>query len=382
MSTVHVFVSYSHRDDTWVKEGTHGLIPWLAQQLKKNEVEIWYDHALKHLPGAEYRKLIKSEIDRAHLAILLISQDFVSSDFIREFELPWIRQRVERGELSLIPILVGSTLDEDLGWLADRQMIPGKPAPLIEYTESTAKWQAVRLEILGAIRDRAREIAARRPIEPSTNAAEAPEAIPTEVDRAAEKALAEHPEQPHVGTIWEEEARVPATKLSQWLAHVGVVGGKKRLAAAIGLGLLGVLGIIILAVTVRTRPEPAAGPPVAATSAGTPVATTPAGTTPAGTATPAQRRLGQPPPEQRPSRLPARDRRRRSSLRRRTRRTTKRTTPLAMKLYKPLANQGNSKAQFWVGYMYLCGEGVAQDYQQSRLLAPQGGRSGLSGRHQ
>ena len=168
MSTVHVFVSYSHRDDTWVKEGPHGLIPWLAQQLKKNEVEIWYDHALKQLPGAEYRKLIKSEIDRAHLAILLISQDFVSSDFIQEFELPWIRQRVERGELSLIPILVGPTLDEDLGWLADRQMIPGKPAPLVEYTESTAKWQAVRLDILGAIRDRAREIAARRPTEPST----------------------------------------------------------------------------------------------------------------------------------------------------------------------------------------------------------------------
>ena len=154
MSTIHVFVSYSHRDDTWVKEGTHGLIPWLAQQLKRNNVEIWYDHALKHLPGAEYRKLIQSEIDRAHIAILLISQDFVSSDFIQEFELPWIRERVDRGDLSLIPILVGSTLDEDLGWLADRQMIPGKPAPLIEYTESTAKWQAVRLEILGAIRDR------------------------------------------------------------------------------------------------------------------------------------------------------------------------------------------------------------------------------------
>ncbi len=112
MPTVHVFVSYSHRDETWVKEGTYGLIPWLAQQLKRTGVEIWYDHALKQLPGAEYRKLIKSEIDRAHLAILLISQDFVSSDFIQKFELPWIRQRVEGGELSLIPILVGPTLDE------------------------------------------------------------------------------------------------------------------------------------------------------------------------------------------------------------------------------------------------------------------------------
>ena len=93
------------------------------------------------------------------MAILLISQDFVSSDFINEFELPWIRERVDRGELSLVPILVGPTLQEDLGWLADRQMLPGKPTPLVEYAGATAKWQAVRVDILKAIRDRAREIA-------------------------------------------------------------------------------------------------------------------------------------------------------------------------------------------------------------------------------
>ena len=112
MSTIHIFVSYSHRDsrwvkaasegpspgsrgvghDTWVQEGTHALIPWLAQQLKKNGVEIWYDHALKQIPGAEYKKLIKSEIDQADIAILLISQDFLTSDFIKEHELPRIRE--------------------------------------------------------------------------------------------------------------------------------------------------------------------------------------------------------------------------------------------------------------------------------------------------
>ena len=154
-----------------MQEGTHALIPWLAQQLKKNGVEIWYDHALKQMPGAEYKKLIKSEIDQADMAILLISQDFVTSDFIKEYELPRIRERVDRGELSLIPILVGPALDEDLDWLADRQMLPGKPAPLIDYTDNNAKWQAVRLDILKAIRDRAREIADRRPLEPATRPA-------------------------------------------------------------------------------------------------------------------------------------------------------------------------------------------------------------------
>ena len=82
MSTIHVFVSYSHRDDTWVKEGTHGLIPWLAQQLKRNGVEIWYEHALKQLPGGQYKKLIKSEIDRANLAIRVRSPTLISAQYI------------------------------------------------------------------------------------------------------------------------------------------------------------------------------------------------------------------------------------------------------------------------------------------------------------
>ena len=55
---------------------------------------------------------------------------------------------------------------------------------------------------------------------------------------------------------------------------------------------------------------------------------------------------------------------------------------LALKLFEPLANQGNSEAQYWLGsIMYLHGRGSCPRLQQSLLLAPQGGRSGLSGRH-
>ena len=259
MSTIHIFVSYSHRDsrwvkaaseglsqgsrgvgrDTWVQEGTHALIPWLAQQLKKNGVEIWYDHALKQMPGAEYKKLIKSQIDRADIAILLISQDFLTSDFIKEHELPRIRERVDRGDLSLVPILVGPAFDEDLDWLADRQMLPGKPAPLIDYTDSNAKWQAVRLDILKAIRDRAREIADRR-LEPATRPAPVASSPPaaghaqapppanqsvaaaTTADRAAEKA------QPDAGQFASQWAH--ADDLAEGARAVG--GGEEPASVA------------------------------------------------------------------------------------------------------------------------------------------------------
>ncbi len=280
MSTIHIFVSYSHRDsrwvkassgggssgsrgvghDTWVQEGTHALIPWLAQQLKKNGVEIWYDHALKQMPGAEYKKLIQSQIDRADIAILLISQDFLTSDFIKEYELPRIRERVDRGDCSLVPIMVGPALDEDLDWLADRQMLPGKPVPLIDYTDNNARWQAVRLDILKAIRSRAADIASRRPPEPSPPAAPAAAegALPREGQAASHRTYREDPvearKSPRVGEFAEEESESAATKAPHWLSHAGGSSRKKKtIAAAIALGLLAVVATIAYAVTLKIK---------------------------------------------------------------------------------------------------------------------------------
>jgi hypothetical protein len=112
---------------------------------------------LKKLPGEEYKTRIKSEIDSAHIAILLLSQDFANSDFISEYELPWIKERVDARELIVVPILVAPTLfssEPHLKWVCERQMLPGKPTPLIDYTSNKAAFLKVRVEILDAIRNR------------------------------------------------------------------------------------------------------------------------------------------------------------------------------------------------------------------------------------
>ncbi len=286
MPTIHVFVSYSHRDESWVQEGTFGLIPWLAQQVKKNEIEIWQDRVLRQLPGAEYRKLIKSEIDRAHMAILLISQDFVTSDFIQKFELPWIRERVERGEMSLIPILVGTTDDDDLGWLADRQMMPGKPTPLIEYIDSMPKWQAVRVEILKAIRKTAREIADRFPAAASTQLAPLnqdaiPESLPNGIttlpDRSSSSTTAQRLHAPAAKDIAETSDTAAAAdeaptatptakpthagsrtgRMGKWLSRAGrMVRTRITLFTGIGVGLVGIAAVIIGLIVSKNQLSP------------------------------------------------------------------------------------------------------------------------------
>jgi WD40 repeat protein len=163
MERLNIFVSYSHKDNRWVTEADdYTLIPWLATNLRRhNDIDVWCDHALKQMPGEEYKKRIKAEIDAANMVIVLISQDFANSDFIRENELPWIKQRVDSGDLILIPILVGRTdfdAEEHLKWIDDRQMLPGRVTPLIKYIGNMADFQDVRLEILQAIRNRVKTL--------------------------------------------------------------------------------------------------------------------------------------------------------------------------------------------------------------------------------
>ena len=153
MALTRVFVSYSHEDSRWLdKEYEYCLIPWLERVLRQ-DVEFWYDRAGIG-PGEVFRHRIVEEIDRADVAIVLVSQAFLASEFIQEVELPRIAARAERGELAVIPILVEPCTWEEIDFLGSRQMIPGRPTPLIDYTENRRQWSHARHEIYQAVMNR------------------------------------------------------------------------------------------------------------------------------------------------------------------------------------------------------------------------------------
>lgn len=155
-----VFVSYSHHDRRWVaRDSSHNLIPFLADSLRRDGVEFWYDHAL--IAGDKFQQEIESQIDRSDLVILLVSQHFFNSDFIREVELPRIEARADAGKLIVIPVLVGPCDWQALGLVGDRHMLPGGPKPLINFVNDEADWQGTRHEILQALRKRIDQAEAR-----------------------------------------------------------------------------------------------------------------------------------------------------------------------------------------------------------------------------
>jgi len=171
-----VFVSYSHIDRKWCDPGyPYALIPWLATALRRDGVLLWYDRSdtTGIQPGAEFEREILDAIDAAEVALLLISEAFFASDFIRTVELPRILERAARGALVVIPILLEPCDWHSFDYVATRQMLPGEPTPLIDFTDSDRRWAHARDQVLSGIRRRLHQQSPEHGARPSSPAAPA-----------------------------------------------------------------------------------------------------------------------------------------------------------------------------------------------------------------
>ncbi|MGY1636893.1 NB-ARC domain-containing protein [Geodermatophilus sp. SYSU D00742] len=92
-----IFICYSRSDDrTYVTE----VVGWLTPYAQDRGCEVWTDEYIK--PGDDFERVIEESIRRSRVAVLLVSQAFLNSRFIREVELPALL----RHEVTLVPMLV------------------------------------------------------------------------------------------------------------------------------------------------------------------------------------------------------------------------------------------------------------------------------------
>src|SRR5688500_778585 len=95
-----VYVSYCHLDAEWLPRIQTHLQPLERASL----LDFWADTQIR--TGARWREEIASAISAARVAVLLVSADFLGSDFITDVELPTMLAAAEKHGLRVLPVIV------------------------------------------------------------------------------------------------------------------------------------------------------------------------------------------------------------------------------------------------------------------------------------
>jgi hypothetical protein len=116
---VKVFISYSHEDRAYLSDGE--LLGFL-RGLEKDGVSFWWDEALA--AGDNWDEEIKKRIEETHVALVLVSQRFLDSDYCANVEVEaFLKQSREKG-LVIFPVILSPCEWQRHDWLKSRQFLP------------------------------------------------------------------------------------------------------------------------------------------------------------------------------------------------------------------------------------------------------------------
>lgn len=140
MKRSKVFISYAHEDREWLERvQTHLSV---LDQLGI-DVNLWDDTKIK--AGMRWRDEIQKALSAAKVAILLVSTDFLASDFITNDELPPLLKAAQNDGTAILPLILKPCLYTLHKSLAEFQSVNDPSNALSKLTESEQEEVLVKL---------------------------------------------------------------------------------------------------------------------------------------------------------------------------------------------------------------------------------------------
>lgn len=105
-SSIKLFISYTHRDEKFLRQ----LDDHLSNLKRQLIISPWHD---RQLIEGEFAPQIADALNEAQIILLLISSKYFASKYCQEIELPRAMERHNAGEAVVIPIILSSVVWED-----------------------------------------------------------------------------------------------------------------------------------------------------------------------------------------------------------------------------------------------------------------------------
>jgi hypothetical protein len=145
-TTLEVFFSYAHKDEKMRDE----LEKHLSLLKREGIITGWHDR--KIVAGQEWGNEIDTHLNTAKVILLLVSSDFIASNYCWDIELKRAMERHEANEARVIPIIL-KPVDWKSAPFARLQVLPKDGTPVIKWGSRDEAFENITQGIRAALEE-------------------------------------------------------------------------------------------------------------------------------------------------------------------------------------------------------------------------------------